>query len=81
MNKLLRTLTTALAAFTLMVITAPSLHACASCMGAADEHIGPALNASMGVLLGLTGMALGSIIYFFIYLARRDGLPLTPQEQ
>lgn len=80
MNKFIRTLAAALAVFTLLAATTPSAHACASCMGAADEHIGPALNASMGILLFLTAIALGSIICFFIYLIRRDGLPLTPQE-
>lgn len=55
--------------------------ACAVCMGSADAELAPAINASMMFLLvAIAAMASGFFI-FFIYLARRDGLPASTEQE
>ena len=45
--------------------------ACPVCFGGEDTVVRESLNAGIGVLLGVTGVVLGSFARFFVVLARR----------
>lgn len=61
----------------LVLLMAQSASACASCMGQADEKLGPAMRGAMGLLLTLVFAVACLFVYFLFYLAKRDALPLT----
>jgi hypothetical protein len=51
-----------------------SLQACAACYGQSDAPMAKGMNWGIFSLLGVVAVVLGSIIAFFIYLARRARL-------
>lgn len=66
----------------LAVILCPTrAMACAMCMGASDAPIAPAVNASIFLLLGVVACVGASFFCFLYYLARCDGLALTPDQE
>ena len=58
-----------------------SARACAVCFGAAGSQDSQALSVSIGLLLGVLVLVLGSIVSFIVYLARRaKAAPLLEME-
>lgn len=55
-------------------------YACTMCMGEADAPIAPAVNASMGLLLGIL-VVVGSLFFrFLLFLAKQDGVPISSSQ-
>ena len=66
--------------FAAWVLLSSPASACTMCMGSADNPIAPAVNASIGFLLGVL-IIVGSLFFrFVLFLARQDGRPLNPEE-
>jgi len=56
-----------------MFLQSNSVHACAMCMGGADNKTGPALNGAIFLLLGFLGAmftGIGAVAYHFVKRAR-----------
>jgi hypothetical protein len=65
--------------FIFVLLTSSSL-ACTMCMGEADAPIAPAVNASMGLLLGVLVVVASFFVRFIVFLARNDGRDLSTAE-
>ena len=54
--------------------------ACTMCMGEADAPIATAVNASIGLLLGVLVIVASFFVRFLVFLARNDGRDLNTGE-
>lgn len=64
----------------LMLSKTATAFACAACYGKSDAPMAQGMNWGIMVLLGVIGMVLTGITGFFVYVAKRPGLPVDSTE-
>jgi hypothetical protein len=61
----------------LLAVQPGSVQACAACYGQSDSPLASGVTWGILSLLGVVMTVLGSIVTFFIYIARKSGPPNT----
>lgn len=71
-NKRISRLMIALSIVVMTVMLSPSVFACPSCYGAAQNNTMDAVNNAVLTLLGITGFVLSGVVIFFVYVWKRS---------